>query len=160
VQRDKGRPNLRIYYRKVDRVEQPDPQSVRFILSDHDDRELPLILGLMPILPKHRYDGSRFGVSSMEMPLGSGPYIVRRVRPGAEISYGRHPEYWGSDLPVNRGRYNFDEISITYYRDANSAFESVKKGLVDVHLETDPTRWVRGFDFPAARRGEVIKAEF
>ncbi|WP_342642261.1 extracellular solute-binding protein [Rhodoligotrophos ferricapiens] len=160
VQRDQGRPNLRIYYRKVERVEQPSPDRVRFILEDGDDRELPLVLALMPILPKHRYDNGRFEVTSLELPLGSGPYVVASIRPGAEITYARNPDYWGRDLAVNLGRFNFDQIRIVYFRDSNAAFESFKKGLVDILFENDPTRWMRGFNFPAANRGDVLKESF
>ncbi|WP_205042268.1 extracellular solute-binding protein [Rhodoligotrophos defluvii] len=160
VQRDQGRPNLRIYYQKVELAEPLAPRSVRFVFRDAQDRELPLILGLMPVLPKHRYDKGRFDLTSLERPLGSGPYVVAEVRPGASITYRRNPDYWGRDLALNRGRHNFDEIRLVYFRDVNSAFEAFKKGLVDVLLETDPGRWMKGFDFPAAVRGDVKKEAF
>ncbi|MGF7161479.1 peptide/nickel transport system substrate-binding protein [Rhodoligotrophos appendicifer] len=160
VQREKGRPNSRIYYRKVVAIERPAPGAITFVFEDATDRELPLILGLMPILPKHRYGEGRFDAATLEAPVGSGPYATEAVKPGAEITYRRREDYWGKDLPVNRGRYNFDAIRVLYFRDSNSAFESFKKGLVDVQADSDPTRWTTGYDFPAARRGEVVKEAF
>jgi peptide/nickel transport system substrate-binding protein len=155
--RDKGRPNHRTYYTKVAKAEALDQRRVRFDLSGNNDRELPLILGLMPVLPKHAVDADRFEETTFAPPVGSGPYMVAVVEPGKSVTFKRNPAYWGRDLPINRGFWNFAEIRLDYYRDANSHFEAFKKGLFDVHAETDPGRWERGYDFPAARDGRIVK---
>jgi peptide/nickel transport system substrate-binding protein len=155
--RDKGRPNHRLYYAKVARAEAPDARTVRFDLGGANDRELPLILGLMPVLPKHAVDVATFEETSMTAPMGSGPYRVTAVKPGASLTLTRNPDYWGRDLPVNRGLWNFDEIRLDFYREANGAFEAFKRGLYDFRVETEPLRWHDGYDFPAARNGEVIR---
>ena len=155
--RDKGRPNHRQYYSKVVKAEAPDPRTVRFDLSGANDRELPLILGLMPVLPKHAVDVATFEETSMSPPIGSGPYRVSAVKPGASLTLTRNPDYWGRDLPVNRGLWNFDEIRLDFYREANGQFEAFKRGLYDFRVETEPLRWHDGYDFPAARNGEVIR---
>lgn len=157
--RDHGRPNHRMYYAKVARAEALDRLTVRFDFGGAPDRELPLILGLMPILPKHAVDADRFEETTLAAPLGSGPYRVTAVNPGASVMLSRNPDYWGRDLAVNRGLWNFDEVRVDYFRDANGAFEAFKRGLVDMRVETDPLRWHEGYDFPAARRGEVIREE-
>jgi peptide/nickel transport system substrate-binding protein len=155
--RDKGRPNHRQYYSKVVMAEAPDPRTVRFDLGAAGDRELPLILGLMPILPKHAINAATFEETSMTAPVGSGPYRVTAVRPGASVTLMRNPDYWGRDLPLNRGLWNFDEIRLDFYREANSQFEAFRRGLYDFRVETEPLRWHEGYDFPAARNGEVIR---
>jgi peptide/nickel transport system substrate-binding protein len=155
--RDKGRPNHRQYYSKVAKAEAPDPLTVRFDFGGANDRELPLILGLMPVLPRHAVDPATFEETTMTGPIGSGPYRVTAVKPGASVTLTRNPDYWGRDLPVNRGLWNFDEIRLDYYRESNSQFEAFKRGLYDFRLEHEPLRWHDGYDFPAARNGEVIR---
>jgi peptide/nickel transport system substrate-binding protein len=154
--RDKGRPNHRQYYSKVAKAEALDERTVRFDFGGTKDRELPLILGLMPILPKHAIDIATFEQTSMTAPLGSGPYRVTAVNPGASVTLTRNPDYWGRDLPVNRGLWNFDEIRFDFYREANSQFEAFKRGLYDFRVETEPLRWHNGYNFPAARNGHLI----
>ncbi|WP_114356346.1 MULTISPECIES: extracellular solute-binding protein [Rhodopseudomonas] len=155
--RDKGRPNHRLYYGKVARAEALDPLTVRFDFGGVPDRELPLILGLMPVLPRHAVDPDSFEDTSLKPPLGSGPYRVTNVQAGTSVTLTRDPNYWGRDLPINRGLWNFDEVRIDYFREANAQFEAFKRGLYDFRVETDPLRWSEGYDFPAARRGEVIR---
>jgi peptide/nickel transport system substrate-binding protein len=155
--RDHGRPNHRQYYAKVARAEALDTLTVRFDFGGVPDRELPLILGLMPILPKHAVDVATFEETSMAPPVGSGPYRVTEVKPGASVTFTRNPDYWGRDLPVNRGLWNFDEIRLDFYRESNSQFEAFKRGLYDFRSETEPLRWHDGYDFAAARNGEVIR---
>jgi peptide/nickel transport system substrate-binding protein len=155
--RDHGRPNHRQYYSKVVKAEVPDPLTVRFDFGGANDRELPLILGLMPVLPKHAVDAATFEETTMTAPIGSGPYRVSAVNPGASVTLTRDPDYWGRDLPVNRGLWNFDQIRLDFYREANGFFEAFKRGLYDFRVETEPLRWHEGYDFPAARDGEVIR---
>jgi peptide/nickel transport system substrate-binding protein len=155
--RDHGRPGHREYYSKVAKAEALDPLTVRFDFGGVPDRELPLILGLMPILPQHATDVAHFEETTLTPPIGSGPYRVSDVKPGASVSFTRNPDYWGRDLPVNRGFWNFDEIRIDFYRDANAQFEAFKRGLYDFRNESEPLRWHDGYDFPAVRNGEVIR---
>jgi peptide/nickel transport system substrate-binding protein len=155
--RDHGRPNHRSYYKKVTKVEKIGDRKVRFTFDESGDREMPLIIGLMPVLPSHLLDAETFEKTTLQPLIGSGPYVIDKVDPGKSITYRRDPNYWGRDLPVNRGLYNFDEIRFDYYRDAGSMFEAFKSGLVRLRNEDDPTRWTEGYDFPAARDGRVVK---
>jgi peptide/nickel transport system substrate-binding protein len=145
------------YYRKVSKAVALDAGTIRFDLSTANDRELPLIIGLMPILPKHATDIATFEQTTLTPPIGSGPYRVGAVKAGASVTLRRDPDYWGKELNVNRGLWNFDEVRIDYFRDTNTAFEAFSRGLVDFRLETEPSRWSTGYDFPAAKDGRVIK---
>jgi len=158
--RDHGRPNFQIYYAKVKKADALDARTVRFDLSGADDHELPLILGLMPILAKHAVKMETFEDTTFTPLLGSGPYTISAVKPGESVTFTRDPNYWGRDLPVNRGLWNFDTIRYDYYRDGNTHFEAFKKGLYDIRLETDPARWQTAYDFPALRDGRVVKETF
>jgi peptide/nickel transport system substrate-binding protein len=160
IMRDKGRPNYRTYYAKVAKAEAVGPRAVRFDLAGANDRELPLILGLMPVLPKHAINPEAFEDTSLAPPVGSGPYVVADVQPGRSIRLKRNPDYWGRDLAVNRGLWNFDEVRIDYYRDANSHLEAFRKGLFDVNVERDPGRWETAYDVPAVRDGRIVKDDF
>ena len=158
--RDKGRPNYAAYFGKVKKAEAIGANQVRFDLAGANDRELPLILALMPILPKHAIDPGTFDKSTLKPMVGSGPYTVAEVNAPSAIVYRRNPDYWAADLPINRGSYNFDEIRFDYYRDANALFEAFKKGLFDIQLEGDPGQWNSGYDFPAAKDGRVARETF
>ena len=155
--RDRGRPNHRQYYAKVAKADALDALTVRFDFGGSNDRELPLILGLMPVLPRHAVDPETFEETTMTGPVGSGPYRVSAVRPGASVTLTRNPDYWGRDLPANRGLWNFDEVRLDYYRESNGQFEAFKRGLYDFRVEHEPLRWHDGYDFPAARSGELIR---
>jgi peptide/nickel transport system substrate-binding protein len=158
--RDHGRPNFRTYYVKVARATALTERTVRFDLAADGDRELPLILGLMPILPRHALDPAHFEDTTLAPPLASGPYVVAEVDPGRSFTLRRNPRYWGRDLAVNRGFWNFDVVRFDFYRDANSHLEAFKKGLYDVRDETDPGRWETAYDFPAVHDGRVVREEF
>ncbi len=160
LMRDKGRPNHRLYYAKVAKAEALDERTIKFDFAIANDRELPLILGLMPIFAKHAVDPEHFEETSLSAPLGSGPYRVTNVRAGAAMTMTRNPDYWGRDLPPNRGLWNFDEMRLDYYREANGAFEAFKRGLYDFRVENEPLRWAQGYDFPAVRNGNVVRDEF
>ena len=133
--------------------------AVRFDLPG-DDRELPLILGLMAVLPKHAVDPDTFEETTFKPMIGSGPYVFGKVDPGRSLTLVRDPNYWGRDLAVNRGFWNFDEIRYDFYRNSNSHHEAFKRGLFDVRKENDPARWEQGYDFPALRDGQVVKETF
>ena len=158
--RERGWPNLRTFYSKVERVERLSERSIRFSFPGANDRELPLILGLMPILPRHRIDPATFEQTTLEPLVGSGPYIVSAVDPGGSVTLRRDTNWWAANLPTARGLHNFDELRVEYFRDANALFEAFRKGLVDVRVEDDPTRWATGYDFPAAREGRVVQETF
>jgi peptide/nickel transport system substrate-binding protein len=158
--RDHGRPGHRAYYSKVTKAEALDTGTVRFDLGGSNDRELPLILGLMPILPKHAIDVATFEDTTLVNPIGSGPYIVADVDIGKSVTLKRDPNYWGRDRPINRGSWNFAEMRFDYYRDANAYFEGFKSGNYDVRSELDPTRWHTGYDIPAVRDGRIVKQAF
>ena len=152
--RDKGRPNFKNSYSKVTKVETPDDHTVVFH-QDVGDRELPLIMGVMPILPKHAWDGKAFDESSLAPLVGSGPYVIGEVKAGESITYKKNPDYWGKNLALSKGLWNFQTVRYDYYRDANAAFEAFKKGDADIRTESDPTRWSTGYDFPAVKEGKV-----
>ena len=158
--RDRGRPGHRAYYSKVAKAEALDTRSVRFDLGGSNDRELPLILGLMPILPQHAIDVATFEDTTLAKPIGSGPYGVADVDIGKSVTLRRDPNYWGRDRPINRGLWNFGELRFDYYRDANAYFEGFKSGNYDVRSELDPTRWRTGYDIPAVRDGRIVKEAF
>jgi ABC-type oligopeptide transport system substrate-binding subunit len=157
--KDKGRSNHRLYYRQVARVEKRGEREVRFVFAPGDNRELPMILGLMPVLPKARLAGRDFEKTGLAPIMGSGPYRVETVEPGRSISYRRVADWWGRELPANRGHFNFDVVRYEYYRDATVALEAFRAGLVDLREEADPARWVDGYAGPALARGDVVKEE-
>ena len=111
----------------------------------------------MPVLPKHAINPETFEETTLAPPIGSGPYVVGKVEAGKSLTLVRNPDYWGRELPINRGFWNFDEIRFDYYRDANSYHEAFKRGLFDLRTETDPARWQTAYDFPAMRDGRVVK---
>lgn len=156
----KGRPNHRTYFEKVTKAEVIDNGKVRFTFEDANDRELPLILGLMPVFAAHATSPEKFEASSMTPLVGSGPYTISRVDAGRSLTYTRNPDYWGRDLPVSRGRFNFDEVKFDYFRDASVMMEAFKSGALDLRLEEDPGRWADAYGIPAVRDGRIIKAEF
>ena len=152
--RDKGRPNFKNSYSKITKVETPDDHTVTFH-QESGDRELPMIVGLMPILPKAAWQGKDFSQTTLTPMIGSGPYVTDAIKAGETITYRKNPDYWGKNIPLNKGVWNFDAVRFDYYRDANAAFEAFKSGLADVRIETDPGRWNTGYDFPAAKSGKI-----
>lgn len=156
--RTKGRPNHRSYYGRVAKAEVTGPLTIHFDFGVVD-RELPLILALMPVLARHAVDPATFDQTSFTAPLGSGPYRAAEVKPGESVTLQRNPDYWGRDLPATRGNFNFDTLRYDFYRDVNSLFEAFKRGIYDIRFETDPGRWKSGYDIPAVRDGRIIKEE-
>jgi peptide/nickel transport system substrate-binding protein len=160
VLKEKGWPYHRSHYGKVAKAEKVGEHGVRFTFEAAGDREVPLLLGLMPILPRHKYEGDTFERTTLEPPVGSGPYTIVRVDAGRSITYRRNPDWWARDLAVSRGRFNFDEIRYEYFRDASSLFEAFKAGEIDFRTEDDPGRWTEGYRFGAVEDGRVIKRAF
>jgi peptide/nickel transport system substrate-binding protein len=111
----------------------------------------------MPILSKAFWQGKDFAATTLDSITGSGPYVIEAVKAGETITFARNPDYWGKDLPLQRGLWNFDAVRFDYYRDANAAFEAFKSGLADVRIEGDPVRWNIGYDFPAVAEGKITR---
>ena len=154
------------YYKNVVKAEQTGENEVTFTFSEKNNRELPSIVSEIPILPKHWWQA--FGAdgkprdasaSTLEIPLGSGPYKFKTVNPGASIILERVANYWGKDLPVNVGQNNFDEINYVYFRDPTVAFEGFKGDQFDYTLESSSKHWATGYDFPAMKTGACVKEE-
>ncbi|MDB5572053.1 MAG: uncharacterized protein JWN93_3236 [Hyphomicrobiales bacterium] len=156
--RKRGRPQHRAAYALVQSIQTPDPLTVRYDLAGSNDRELPMTLALMPVLAAHATNLDRFDDANLDVPVGSGPYVIKDIRPGELLRLERNPDYWAKDLPIHRGLYNFDEIRIEYFRDGATFYEAMKAGLIDYREETNPTRWLTGYDFPAVRDGRMVKA--
>ncbi|MBP5534701.1 MAG: ABC transporter substrate-binding protein [Alphaproteobacteria bacterium] len=158
--RDKGVPQYRYYYSGVDKVEATDKLRVLFTFKDKNNRELPLILGQMPVLSRKDWQGKDFEATTLQMPLGSGAYRLKEFELNRYIVYERDPNYWGADLPVNRGMNNFNEIRYDIYRDTAVAVEALKAGAYDVRVENEAKKWATAYDIPAVEEGELIKKEF
>jgi len=154
-----GHPFYRAYYASVVEAEAVGERKVRFRFSGSENRELPLIIGQMPILPKHYWEGRAFEKTTLEPPLGSGPYRIGAVEPGRSIVYERVEDYWGADLPVNRGRNNFNRMRYDYYRDATIALEAFKAGEYQFREENVSKQWATAYDTPAVREGLIQKKE-
>ncbi|MEQ8193729.1 MAG: extracellular solute-binding protein [Rhodospirillales bacterium] len=158
--KEQGRPNHRLYYREVAKAEVLGPRKIKFTFKGADNRELPLIVGLMPILSRRAFEGRVFGETALTPFLGSGPYKVAHVEQGRSIVYERVEDYWGRDLPFARGHFNFDRVRYDYFRDSTVELEAFKAGAVDLRVETDPTRWAYGYASPALKRGDIVRRAF
>jgi microcin C transport system substrate-binding protein len=156
---EKGQPFFAQYYRNVKKAEKTGPRKVRFTFDQAGNRELPLIMGQMPVLARHYWQGKAFDRPTLEPPLGSGPYRVAEVKPGRSIVYERVKDYWGRDLPVNVGKYNFERISFEYFQDDTVELEAFKAHRFDFINESTAKTWATGYDFPAVRAGLVKKEE-
>src|SRR5262245_54035203 len=139
--RTKGHPLYRSYYAAVASVEKTGPRTVRFTFKPGDNRELPVIVGQLPVLSKAYWAGRDFAKTTLEPPLGSGPYKVESFEPGRSITYRRVPDYWGAALPVTVGRHNFGTIRYDYYRDDTVALEAFKGGAYDLRQEPSSKNW-------------------
>ncbi|RNJ51095.1 extracellular solute-binding protein [Methylocystis hirsuta] len=155
--KSKGRPNHRAIFALVKSAVALDDHTVRFDLTGVKDREAPLILADMPVLSKKAINVERFDELDMTIPLGSGPYVISEAKVGERLVLRRDPDYWGRDIPSQRGLYNFDEIDVDYYRDGAALFEALKAGLLDYREETSAARWSTGYDFPSVRNGAIVK---
>jgi microcin C transport system substrate-binding protein len=154
-----GEPQYKTYYADVAKVTAEDRLRVRFDFKHSNNRELPLILGQLAVLPKHWWANRDFNKGNLDAPLGSGPYQVGKLEPGRSIRYERVKDWWGKDLAVNRGFYNFDNLVIDYYRDAGVAIEALKADQLDYRLETVAKNWATAYNTPAINDGRLIKEE-
>jgi microcin C transport system substrate-binding protein len=156
---EKGQPFYRFYYGSVERVEKIDERTVRFSFKAGENRELPLIMGQIAVLPKHYWQDKDFAKTTLEPPLGSGAYKIDSFEPGRFVKYRRVTDYWGRDLPVNVGKDNFDTLRYDYYRDATVQVEAFKAGEFDFRAENASKSWATAYDFPALDKGLVKKEE-
>lgn len=155
VLKEKGHPFYRFYYKNVAQARKVGPRTVRFDFAGGLNRELPLIVGQMPVLAKHDWAERAFGETTLTPPLGSGPYKVADYEPGRYVVYERVDDYWGDDIPVNRGRWNFETIRYDYFRDPTVIREAVKSGDIDFRQENQAKAWATGYDVPAAHQGRL-----
>ena len=158
--REHGRPMYANWLRPAVEIEKIGEHGVRFTFDDTADRETPMLISGLPVLPEHAFDRDSFEQTTLEPVIGSGPYVIDTVEPGQRIVYRKNPAYWGKDLPVKQGFDNYETIAIEYFRDANAQFEAFKKGLSHIYIEGDPNHWRTAYDFPAVTRGDVVLESF
>lgn len=156
---EQGAPFYKAYYAGVKEVVADSDLSVTFHFHDGENRELPLVLGQLPVLPAHYWAERDFSKTTLEPPLGSGPYRISNVSGGRNITYERVTDYWAANLPVQKGFYNFDRVIVDYYRDTGVALEAFKAGQFDLNQEVSAKNWATGYDSPALREGAIIKEE-
>ncbi|MGZ0186624.1 MAG: extracellular solute-binding protein, partial [Alphaproteobacteria bacterium] len=158
ILRKEGSPFYRYYYGSVAAAEKVGERSVKFQFGDSSNQELPLILGQLPIMPKHWWEGRDFSATHLDPPLGSGPYKVGKFEPGRFMERIRVKDYWGSHLPVKRGLGNVDRIRVDYYRDRIAIREAVKSGAVDFFVENQAKAWAVDWNVAAVTEGQLVKA--
>lgn len=155
--RDKGHPFYRSYYKDVEKAEKTGEREVKFTFRDTTNTELPLIMGQLPILSKKFWQGRDFAATTLEPIMGSGPYEVDSISPGRSISFKRFKNWWAKDLPINRGRYNFDTLRYDYYRDATVSLEAFLAGRYDFRLENVAKQWALSYNTPAVQSHAIVK---
>jgi microcin C transport system substrate-binding protein len=158
--RREGEPQIRFYYRDISAIEKLDARRVKFTFANTSNRELPLIVGEQAILPQHYWQEREFARTSLEPPVGSGPYRIGSLEPGRFIVYQRDPDYWGRDLPVNVGRHNFATIRYDYYRDTTVVIEAFKAGEFDYREENSSKHWATAYAMPEVEQGLLNKMRF
>jgi microcin C transport system substrate-binding protein len=156
VLKEKGHPTYRVQLRDVVSTEVLDPQTVRYTFTGTETRDLPLLVAALPILSKAYYATREFDQTTLDPPLGSGPYRVGDFKQGTFVTYKRREDYWARDLPVNRGRFNFDELRFEYYRDRTAALESFKAGAFDLREEFTARDWATAYDIAAVKQGRML----
>ena len=154
-----GHPQYRTNLQEVQRVDILGPKRIRFVFKRANNPLLILRLGELPVLPQHYWAKRDFKATTFEPPLGSGPYRITKVTPGRQLVFEHVKNWWGANLPVNRGKYNFDRVEVEFYRDSDVAFEAFKAREFDIYIEHQAKNWANGYNFPAVRRGDVVKAE-
>ena len=156
----KGNPGLQMYLSDLDKTEVLSRYQVKMSFKSNNNSEMPLILAQMPIYSKKNWQGKDFSRITMQPILGSGPYLIESIDAGRSISYKRNPNYWAKDLPVNRGKYNFDRLKFVYYRNMDVGFEGFKSGQYTVHQEYTARKWVTEYNFSAIKDKMVVKYNF
>ncbi len=158
---ESARPPFSTRVKRIDRIEKTGERTVKFTFNTDSDREFPLIIaGFTPVLPAHATDKASFADSTLIPPLGSGPYSIAKISAGQQITYERRSDYWGENVPANRGALNTSKIVVEYFGTQQTLFEAFKKGIVDIYFERDPANWQRAYDFPAVTDGRVKKSVF
>ncbi|UYM15812.1 extracellular solute-binding protein [Endozoicomonas euniceicola] len=157
--KEHGAPQYQMLLEQVVKLEAPGPHHVRYTLKPPVSRTLPLHIAELPVLPGHYWEKHDFSQSTLEPPLLSGPYRITKVKPGTSVTFERVNDYWGKDLPVNRGFYNFDKVTLNFFRDRRVAFESFRSKDADAFIEVEAKNWAKGYDLPAFHSGEMIKRE-
>jgi microcin C transport system substrate-binding protein len=157
ILKSEGHPVYRVLYKPIEKAVAVTPHQVRFYFSDREHRELPLIAASMPIVPKHYYASVAFNKTTLIPPLGSGPYKITGVEAGRSITFSRVKDYWGRNLPTQKGLYNFDEIRFDVYRDDVVALEGIKSGQFDYYEEYIARNWATAYNIEAVTRGELLK---
>ena len=161
ILKNKGIPTYRYYYQDVDYVEKRDNYTIVFHFKNNSkNRELPFILGELPVLSAQFWQNKDFEKTSLQKPIGSGPYIIDKFKPGRSVSYKRNPNYWAKDLNVNRGYYNFDTITYDYYRDTTVILEAFKAGLFDVRQENEAKKWIQFKNEKDVKNNQMKMVEF
>lgn len=156
VLREKGSPFFRFYYGDVASVDRTGDRKVKFTFGGRPNPELPLIIGQLTILPKHYWEGREFAKTTLEIPLGSGPYRISNVKPGRSISYERVDDYWAKDHPVIIGRHNYQSLRFEYFRDRTVSREAFKAGDLDLWIENSSKEWATAFiNVPAVKDGRI-----
>jgi microcin C transport system substrate-binding protein len=156
--KEKGSPEYTLPLREVEMAEALDPHTVRYTFKGDLTRDLPLIVAELPVLPKAYYAKHPFDQTSLDKPIGSGPYEIADFKPGAFVTYKRRPDYWAKDLPVNRGRFNFDELRYEYYRDRRIELENLFSGTFDLREEFTSLDWATAYtDVPAVKDGRIVR---
>ena len=156
---EQGQPMYKRYYADVKGVEALDQSRVKFTFKDGDNAELPLIVGQLVVLPSHFWKDKEFNEAGLDLPLGSGPYRIKSYVSGKSVAYERVTDYWAADLPVNKGRYNFDTLIFDYYRDATVALEAFKSGEYDFRHENVSKNWATLYNGPQFADGRIVKKE-
>lgn len=156
----KSNPGLQMYIADLDKTEVLSRHQVKMTFKSDNNSEMPLILSALPIYSLKDWQGKDFSRITLQPMLGSGPYLIERIDAGRSITYKRNPNYWGKDLPVNKGRYNFDRLKFVYYRNMDVAFEGFKSGQYTLHEEYTARKWVTEYQFPAVKAGMVVKYKF
>ncbi len=154
-----GHPSYKMAFRDVASVKKINGHLVRFEFKNNHNRELPVLVSSLPVLPQHYYAKVDFSKTTLTPPLGSGPYKIKEIKPNRSITFERVQNYWAKDLPVNRGRYNFDQITFDYYRDNNVLVEAFKSQKYDMRQENIARNWANSYNIEAVKNGEIIKKE-
>ncbi len=152
-----GHERIRVLIRDVEKCEVLAPYEVRYTFKGENTRDLPLIIAELPIFSKAYYAKNDFSKSTLEPPLGSGPYKIRDYKQGQYVAYLRRSDYWATDLPVNKGRYNFDEIRIEYFKDRTAAVEALKAGILTFREEFTSRDWATAYNTKSVAEGRLIK---
>ncbi|MDZ7924638.1 MAG: extracellular solute-binding protein [Marinagarivorans sp.] len=152
-----GDPQYKLYFADVEKITVLSENAVNFKLKHNRNQELIMSIATLPILPKHYWQGREFNKTTLEIPVGSGPYTIERLDAGRQVTYLRNANYWAQDINVNKGLYNFNRVIVDYYRDLDVALEAFKSGAYDYQYELMSKAWATAYDVPAVKNGDIQK---